>query len=111
MTNDAGLNILSAFQLQWCLHISMSMTHVHVHATCRVHTCACVLVRVYKCQNSGLSSLQSVWYQNEKTNDAGTGPVPDQADEAAFFSVQRWTGIMNANAVVNLLDADAQLCH
>jgi hypothetical protein len=70
-----------------------------------VHVCLCV------CINARIPDCPVSWYQNEKTNDAGSGPVPDQADEAAFFSVQRWTGIMNANAVVNLLDADAQLCH
>jgi hypothetical protein len=39
----------------------------------------CVRVRLYKCRNAGLSGTRSVWYRNEKTNDAGNGPVPDQA--------------------------------
>jgi hypothetical protein len=31
---------------------------------------------VFVCINAGLSGIRSVRYRNEKTNDAGTGPVP-----------------------------------
>ncbi len=38
-----------------------------------------------KCQNADrpdikISSIRSVLYSNKKANDAGTGPVPDNAD-------------------------------
>jgi hypothetical protein len=46
-----------------------------------VRVCVCV----YKCRNAGLSSIRSVRYRNEKTNDAGTDPVPDQADAVRLF--------------------------
>jgi hypothetical protein len=75
------------------------MLHVHVNVQaaflCSCH-CPCVRVsvrggvrvrvgvhlrvRMYKCRNAGLSGILSVRYQNDKTNDAGTGP--------AFF----WSG-------------------
>ncbi len=42
-------------------------------------------VRVYKCRNAGLSDMRSVRYRNEKTNDAGNGPVPDQAKAIRHF--------------------------
>jgi hypothetical protein len=43
----------------------------------RVHVRVRVRIRVYKCQNAELSGIRSVRYRTEKTNDAGTGPVPD----------------------------------
>ncbi len=51
----------------------------------RVGVHARVRVRVYKCRNAGLSGKQSVQYQNEKTNDAGNGPVLDQAKAVRHF--------------------------
>jgi hypothetical protein len=53
--------------------------HVRVRVRVRVH------VRVYKCRNAGLSGIRSVRYRNEKTNDAGNGPVPDQAKAIWHF--------------------------
>jgi hypothetical protein len=39
-----------------------------------------VRVHVYKCWNARLSGFRSVRYWTEKkTNDAGTGPILDQA--------------------------------
>jgi hypothetical protein len=69
-----------------------------------VHTCACVQMSACPaCNQSGSGT--------KKTNDAGTGPVPDQANEVQhFFSVRYQTEIMNADAGVSLLNADAQLC-
>ncbi len=108
-TNDAGLNFLSAFQHPWCLSISMSMLHVHVHASCPCSCpCSCrtsqvcvrvrvhVRVCVYKCRNAGLSVIRSVRYWNEKTNDAGTSPVPDQAKTVRHFFVRYRTEIIDA---------------
>jgi hypothetical protein len=42
--------------------------------------CVCVRVRVYKCWNAGQSGTGI-----KKTNDAGTGPVPDQAKAVQHF--------------------------
>jgi hypothetical protein len=63
----------------------MSMLHVHVHAA----QCVCVRVRVYKCWNAELSGIPSVQYRIEKINNAGTGPVPDQAEAVQHFF---WSG-------------------
>ncbi len=53
----------------------------------RVRLCVRVRVhvRVHKCRNAGLSGIQSVRYRNKKTNDAGTGPVPDQTKVVRHF--------------------------
>jgi hypothetical protein len=59
--------------------------HVRVHVRGGVHVR--VRVRVYKCGNAELSGIRSVWYRTEKTNDAGTGPVPDQAKAVRHFFV------------------------
>jgi hypothetical protein len=98
----------------------MSMVHVHVHASCpccksmftphiigvwgcggvrvrvRVRVRMRVRVRVYKCRNAELSGIRSVWYRTEKTNDAGTGPVLDQAKAVRHFFVRYRTGIIDA---------------
>jgi hypothetical protein len=71
----------------------------------RVRVCVRVRVRVYKCRNAGLPGIRSVLYRNEKTNDAGTGPVPDQSKAVWHFLVR------NADAGVSFLDADVQLCN
>jgi hypothetical protein len=65
---------------------------------------------VYKCRKVGLSGILSVRYRNEKTNDAGTRPVLDQAIKSGIFSVWYRTEFMNADACVSLLDADDHLC-
>ncbi len=114
-TDDGGLNILSAFRHPW--YLSVSMSHVHVHTAC---PCPCVWVCIYVCMfmwvcvciNAGLSGIWSVWYQNEKTNDAEASPVPDQADEVQNFfgPVPDWNyECQKASAGVSLLNADAQL--
>jgi hypothetical protein len=48
-----------------------------------VHVCDCMFVFV--CMNAGLTGIGSVRYRNEKTNDAGTGPIPDQAKAVRHF--------------------------
>ncbi len=76
------------------------------------YLCAHVLMLMYKCQNAGLSSIHSVWYQNEKTSDAGTGPVTDQACTVWHFfgPVPDWNyGSLNADIGISFLNADAQL--
>ncbi len=80
--------------------MSMSMLHVHAKRPCFC-PCSCrtsqvyvrvqvrvrlhVQVCVYKCVNAGLSGIRSVRYRNKKTNDAGTGPVPDQTKAVQLF--------------------------
>ncbi len=106
----------------------MSMEHVHVHASCPCwtsmftahHRCVCVcegvfvgvFMCVFVCINAGLSGIRSVWYRNKKTNDAVTGPVPDQAKAVRHFfgPVPDWNyWWQNADAGVSFLDTDAQL--
>ncbi len=58
---------------------------VHVHVCVRVRVRVHVPVCVYKCRNAVLSVIQSVRYWNEKTNDAGNGPVPNQAKAVRHF--------------------------
>jgi hypothetical protein len=59
---------------------------VHVRGGVCLHVRVCVRVHVYKYQNAGLPSIRSVQYRNKKTNDAGTGPVLNQAKASpAFF--------------------------
>ncbi len=48
-----------------------------------------------KCRNAGLFSIRSVWYWNEKNNDAGTGPVP-KPRQSGIFLVQYRTEIIDA---------------
>ncbi len=45
----------------------------------------CVFICVFVCINAGLSGIISVRYRNEKTNDAGNGPLPDQAKAIRHF--------------------------
>jgi hypothetical protein len=54
-----------------------------------VYVRVCARVRVYKCRNAGLSGIRSVQYPNQKTNDARTGPVPDQTKAVRPFF---WSG-------------------
>ncbi len=68
------------------------------------------------CINAGmpdcLASDQSVT-EMKKNHDAGTDPVPDQANEVLQFfgPVPHWNSeCRNADAGVSLLDADAQQC-
>jgi hypothetical protein len=73
--------------------MSMLNIHVPVHGHAAHHRCVRVRVgvrvrvrvHVYKCRNAGLTGIRSVWYRNEKTNNAGTGPVPDQAKAVWHF--------------------------
>jgi hypothetical protein len=72
------------------MFLSMFMPHitgvyVRMCVDVQVRVCVRVRVRMYKCWNAGLSGIQSVRYQNEKTNDAGTGLVPDQAKAVQHF--------------------------
>ncbi len=64
-----------------------------------------VRVLVYKCRNARLSSIWSVWYRNKKkTNDAGTGLVPDQAKAVwHFFLVRYRTQIIDARMLMPTL--------
>jgi hypothetical protein len=59
--------------------------HVRVRVLVRVRVRVHVRVHVYKCQNAGLSGIRSVRYRTEKTNDAGNGPVQDQAKAVRHF--------------------------
>jgi hypothetical protein len=73
------VNVQAAFLCTCpCVHVSV---RVRVRVRVGVH----VRVRMYKCRNAGLSGIQSVRYRNDKTNDAGTDPVPDQADAVRHF--------------------------
>ncbi len=62
----------------------------------RVRVRVCVRVRVYKCRNAGLPGIRSVQYWNERTNDAGTGAVPDQAKAVWHFFVRYRTESIDA---------------
>jgi hypothetical protein len=63
----------------------LSMFMPHIIGVCALQVHVHVRVRVYKCRNAGLSGIGSIRYQNEKTNDAGTGAVPDQAKAVRHF--------------------------
>ncbi len=106
------------------------MLHVHAASPCsrrtsqvcvRVRVRARVRVCVYKCRNAELSGIWSVRNRTEKTNDAGIGPVLDQAKavQQFFGPVPDWNywcrnadagvSFLDADAGVSFLDADAQL--
>ncbi len=53
---------------------SIRMIKPYNDVTGAVLICICICT---KCWNAGLSGIWSVQYQNEKTNIAGTSPVPD----------------------------------
>jgi hypothetical protein len=72
------------------------MLNVLVHAA--HHRCVCVCKCV--CINAGLSGIRSVRYRNKKTNDAGTGSVPDQAKAVRHFLVRYQTEIIDAEMPV-----------
>ncbi len=94
------------------MFLSMFMPHI-IGVYVRVCVHVCVRVRVYKCRSAALSGIRSVRYRNEKTNDAGTGLVPDQAKAVRHFfgPVPDWNyQCRNADAGVSFLDADVQLC-
>jgi hypothetical protein len=81
--------------------ISMLNVHVPVHVHAAHHRCVCVFVYVFTfvCINArigGLCGIQSVRYRNEKTNDAGTSPVSDQAKAVQHFLVRYRTEIIDA---------------
>jgi hypothetical protein len=70
--------------------MSMLNVHVsvHVHAAHHRCVCECVCMFVFVCINAGmpdcLASKQS-GTGIKKNNDAGTGPVPDQAKAVRHF--------------------------
>jgi hypothetical protein len=74
---------------------------------------ACVFVFV--CINAGMPDCPASDQSGtgmKKTNDAGTGPVPDQAKAVRHFfgPVPDWNyQCRNGDAGVSFLDADAQL--
>ncbi len=60
-----------------------------------VFMCVCVFV----CINAGMSNCPASDQSGtglKKTNDAGTGPVPDQAKAVRHFFVRYRTGIIDA---------------
>ncbi len=69
---------------------------VQVRVRFRVRVCVCVRVHEhFVCINAGLSGIRSVRYRNEKTNDAGNGPVPDQVKAVRHFLVWYQTEIID----------------
>jgi hypothetical protein len=101
----------------------MSMHQVYVHAAHHrcVCVCECVIVFVclfmcvFVCINAGMPNCPASDQSGtglKKTNDAGTGPVLDQAKTVWHFfgPVPGWNyWCRNADAGVSFLDADAQL--
>jgi hypothetical protein len=93
----------------------MSMMHVNVHAPC-LCPCMCVCMCVCVCTNAGMldcPASNKSGSRMKKSNDAGTGPVPDQDNEVwHFFSlVPDWHyECQNADASVSWSNADAQQC-
>jgi hypothetical protein len=93
---------------------------VHVHAT--HHRCLRVGVRVgvrvrmrvhvhvYRCRNARLTGIRSVRYRNEKLKMPGQARYWTKPRLSGIFLVRYWTEIVNADAGVSFLDADAQLC-
>ncbi len=76
---------------------------VRVRDRVRVH------VQVYKCWNAGLSGIRTVRYRKKKL----TMPVQvwyrTKPRQSGIFLVQYRTVIIDADAGVSFLDADAQL--
>jgi hypothetical protein len=75
------VNVQAAFLCPCLCPCVRVIVRVRVRVRVGVH----VHVRMHKCRNAGLSGIRSVRYQNDKTNDAGTDPVPDQADAVRHF--------------------------
>ncbi len=79
--------------------MSMLTGHVSVHVHAAHHRCECVCECVFVCINAGIpdspASDQS-GTRIKKTNDAGTGPVPDQAKAVQHILVRYWTKIIDA---------------
>ncbi len=69
----------------------MVLVHLHVHVSVHVHAAhhrcvgVCECVFMFMCIIAGLSGIRTVQYLNKKTNDAGTGLVPDQAKAVRHF--------------------------
>jgi hypothetical protein len=100
----------------------MSMLEVHVHVAHYRCMCVyeCTFVCVFVCINAGMPNCPASDQSGtglKKTNDAGTGPVPDQAKAVwhFFWSGTRLELLMpecrcrSADAGFSFLDADAQL--
>jgi hypothetical protein len=77
----------------------MSMLQVHVHAAHHIcvslFVCLFVCMCVFMCINAGMPNCPASDQSGtglKKTNDAGTGPVPDQAKAVRLFfgSVPDW---------------------
>jgi hypothetical protein len=103
--------------------MSMSMLNVHVsvHVHAAHHKCVCVcecvfvcvFMCVFMCINAGMPDCPASDQSStgiKKTNDAGTGPVPNQIKAVRHFLVRYWTEIIDTDAGVSFLDADDQLC-
>ncbi len=91
----------------------MSILQVHVHAAHHRCVCVCVFVYVFVCVsvfvciNAGMPNCPASDQSGtglKKTNNAGTGPVPDQAKAVRHFfgPVPDWNYWCR--------NADAQLC-
>jgi hypothetical protein len=99
----------------------LSMLQVHVHAAHHRCVCVCecmfvcmfVCMCVFVCVNAGMQNCPAsdqFCTGLKKTNDAGTGPVPDQAKAVRHFfgSVPDWNfRCRNADAGVSFLANDA----
>ncbi len=78
----------------------MLIVHVPVHVHAAHYRCVCVYecVFVFVCINAGMpdypASNQSGTVM-KKANDAGTGPVPDQAKAVRHFLVRYGTEIID----------------
>ncbi len=99
--------------------MSMLNVYVSVHVHAAHHRCVCVCVFVcmfmFVCINARMPDCPASDQSGtgiKKTNDAGTGPVPDQTKAVRHFfgPVLDWNcWCRNADAGVSFLDADAQL--
>ncbi len=72
--------------------MSMLNFHVSVHVHAAHHRCVgvceCVFVCVFVCINAGMPDCPASDQSGtgiKKTNDAGTGPVPDQTKAVRHF--------------------------
>ncbi len=90
------VHVQTACPYPYPCHLSVSVGVCGGVCVC-VYSCLCahVLMLMYKYRYAGLSSIHSVWYQNEKTSDVGTGPVTDQACTVWHFLVLYQTEIMD----------------
>jgi hypothetical protein len=74
------------------MFLSMFMPHI-------IGVCVCEGVFVFVCINAGMTDCPASDQSGtgiEKTNDAGTGPVPDQTKAVGFFWVRYQAEIIDA---------------